>query len=64
MLIIDRFEGEYAVVETSTGFVNIPRTELPPGALEGDVLELILDSKNAAARKERIDGMMDQLFKD
>jgi hypothetical protein len=64
MLIIDRFEGDFAVVETDTGFINIPRAEIPVAAKEGDVLELVLDSKNTVKRKERIDGMMDQLFKD
>ena len=37
-MIIDRFEGEYAVVETEQGIVNIPRCYLPESAREGDVL--------------------------
>ena len=64
MLIIDRFEGEFAVVETSTGFINIPRSELPASAREGDVIELGVDEESTDARKERIESMMDQLFKD
>jgi len=37
-MIIDRFEGEYAVVETEQGIVNILRSYLPESAREGDVL--------------------------
>ena len=64
MLIIDRFEGDFAVVETSNGIVNIPRTDMPPAAQEGDVLVLDLDKTGTEARKERINGMMNKLFKD
>ena len=35
-MIIDRFEGEYAVVETEDGMININRSFLPAGAREGD----------------------------
>lgn len=37
-MIIDRFEGDIAVVETDEGFRDIPRSQLPPEAEEGDVL--------------------------
>ena len=64
MLIIDRFEGEYAVIETDKGMVNIPRTDVPAAAREGDVLVLGINKAETSGRKERIDGMMDKLFKD
>ena len=38
MNIIDRFEGEFAVVETDSGMIDVPRAELPENAAEGDVL--------------------------
>ena len=63
MLIIDRFEGDYAVVETGKGMVNIPRSELPKGAKEGDTLRISIDADDTEARKNRIDGMMNTLFK-
>jgi hypothetical protein len=63
VLIIDRFEGDFAVVETANGFVNIPRADVPTVAKEGDVLVLSLDKDETEARKERIDGMMNSLFK-
>jgi len=64
MLIIDRFEGDFAVVETSDGIVNIPKKDMPPSAKEGDVLLLSIESNGTEKRKERIDGMMNNLFKD
>ena len=63
MLIIDRFEGDFAVVETDNGMLNIPRSELPASAKEGDTLRLIIDADNTNARKKRIDGAMNKLFK-
>ena len=63
MLTIDRFEGDFAVVETTNGFINIPRSDVPANANEGDVLVLSLDTNETEARKKRIEGMMDNLFK-
>jgi len=64
MLIIDRFEGEFAVVETNNGFINIPRIDIPAAAQEGDVLVLGIDKAGTDARKERIKRKMNKLFKD
>ena len=63
--IIDRFEGEFAVVETDKGFVNVPRAKLPAEAKEGAVIDLdsfSVDNKAEAERTEKIRGMMDKLF--
>ena len=64
MIIIDRFEGDKAVLEVDTGHVNIPTSNLPKGAKEGDVLRFIIDVDETSNRKQRIDGMMNRLFKD
>ena len=63
MLIIDRFEGEYAVIETDSGMINVPRSEIPPSVKEGDVLRIIIDTDETASRKERIEGLMDKVFR-
>ena len=63
MLIIDRFEGDFAVIETSKGFINIPKTDIPSNACEGDVLDLSVNKNDTEARKKRINSMMDDLFK-
>ena len=64
MLIIDRFEGDFAVVESDMGMMNIPRSELPTDAKEGDVLRISIDADGTKSRKQRISGMMDKLFRD
>lgn len=38
MIIIDRFEGDFAVAETEQGMMNILTVELPEDAKEGDVI--------------------------
>jgi len=63
MLIIDRFEGDYAVVETDKGVVNIPRADIPATAKEGDVLVISISESATGERKKEIDDMMGRLFK-
>ena len=55
-VIVDRFEGNVAVVEAGLGHMrNVPQSQLPPGPREGDVL--MFDGrayhKNAEATGER-----------
>lgn len=38
MLIIDRFENEYAILEDNNNHYEIKRTELPKDCKEGDVI--------------------------
>ncbi|MBW9157224.1 DUF3006 domain-containing protein [Clostridium tagluense] len=43
-IIIDRFEGSYAVCEKEDRtMMNIPKDKIPPGAKDGDVLNIIND---------------------
>ena len=58
MLIIDRFEGDFAVVEADDTFINIPSAELPDNAKEGDVLRLVIDIDATDERKKRIRDLM------
>ncbi|WP_028513911.1 DUF3006 domain-containing protein [Ruminococcus flavefaciens] len=57
MTIIDRFEGEYAVLETDSGMKNVLRDMLPEEAREGDVVELkngaYTVNKKAAEKRRR-----------
>jgi len=64
MLIIDRFEGNYAIIETSDGMANIPISDIPPNSKEGDILILTVDSDTTKKRRKRIDGLMNDLFSD
>lgn len=69
-VIIDRFEGLYAVIELPDRTTkNIPRHLLPNAAKEGDVLEetdgryqLLPDA--AKARADKIRALMDDVWKD
>lgn len=38
MIIIDRFEGDIAVLETDGGMINVDRRLIPADSAEGDVL--------------------------
>jgi hypothetical protein len=67
--IIDRFEGELAVVEFDDEMKDIPKSELPKNAQVGDVLifdgDTITISKTETNKlKKEIDDLMDELFED
>ncbi len=66
MLIIDRFEGDWAVIEFGRETFNLPNFLLPADAKEGNVIEItvIIDRKATAARKEFISKLADNLFED
>jgi len=61
-LIIDRFEGEYAIVEAEDGFTyNLPR-KLFSCCKEGDVLKMEFDEDETKKRSENIKNLMNELF--
>lgn len=63
-VIIDRFEGDYAVVEIEIGnCVNIPKI-LIPNAKEGDVIKIEIDKKETLERKKHIQELMNNVFED
>ena len=62
MLIIDRFEGNYAVIEINDEYINIPKSELPKNAKEGDVLVISVDSETADERKKNMRERLDKIF--
>ena len=63
-VIIDCFEGDFAVVETEDKtMVNIPKV-LVPDAKEGDVISIEIDTEATDERKKKIGKMMDQLWKE
>jgi hypothetical protein len=64
--IIDRFEGQWAVIEYGDDVFNLPKEALPEGSKEGDVLDIDIkvDEEATRARKERIQRMADQLFEE
>ena len=63
-VIIDRFEGEYAIVEIEIGkFVNIPKILLP-NAKEGDVVKIEIDKSETELQRKKIENLMEKVFKD
>ena len=63
-VIIDRFEGEFAVVEIETGkCINIPKI-LIPNSKEGDVVNIGIDEKETEDRKKYIQDLMNNVFED
>ncbi len=67
-LIVDRFEGRYAVCEQEDRtMVNIEKSKLPKGTKEGDVLimdedSISLDHVQTDQRKSDVKKLMDELW--
>ncbi len=61
-VIVDRFEGDYAVVEIAIGkCVNIPRV-LVPDAKEGDIIKIEIEKEETEERKKYIKDLMNNVF--
>jgi len=54
-VVIDRFEGDLAVIEWGKSMIEVPRGELPAGAAEGSVLTVRfeVDEAETTARRAR-----------
>ena len=66
MLTIDRFEGEYALIEMNRRIFHIPKVLLPKSAREGDVItiQITVDKEATRQRKQSVDSLADKLFED
>ncbi len=67
--IIDRFEGELAVVEFDDEMKDIPKNKLPNKATVGDVLffdgdKITISKEETGKLKKEIDDLVDELFED
>lgn len=67
--VIDRFEGDFAVVEFDGNTEDILRSELPAEVKPGDSLifdeeKITIDTEDTASRKKEIKDLMDELFED
>ncbi len=62
-VIIDHFEGEFAVIELEDStFIEAPKV-LFPNAHEWDVVNIIVDENETKQRKDNINNLMNDLFK-
>ena len=67
--IIDRFEGEFAILELGKEYRKIERVMLPPEVREGDVLfhrdkQWVVDPEATRKRKEEIEKLAEELWED
>ncbi|MDR4173958.1 DUF3006 domain-containing protein [Bacillus nitratireducens] len=65
--IIDRFEGELAVIEINNSTIDVPKAKLPSAAKEGDVLIIeddtyTIDKNETDKRRREVQDLMDKLF--
>ena len=61
-VVIDRFEGFYAVCEIEKGrFANIP-VALVPGAKEGDIVSIEILRDETEEKKEKLKSKLNGLF--
>ncbi len=68
MLIIDRIEGNIAIVETENGHLDISLSAIIGNPKEGDVLSkkgegYIIDKAETTSRKSKILSLQNSLFK-
>ncbi len=63
-MVIDRFEGDWAVIEYDEVVFNLPRNLLPIDAREGDIINVYIEiNKNATEeRKKKIEKLMNDLL--
>lgn len=66
MYIIDRLEGEWAVIEGEAKTFNLPRRLLPKGAGEGDVIQITVEIDQVATRSrvEKVKQLIEEVFED
>lgn len=63
-VIIDRFEEDYAIVETENKEMIEMHISLIPGAKEGDVININIDVEETEKRNEYIRDLMEGLWED
>ena len=65
MFIIDRFEGDWAIIETENRHTfNLPRFIVPPAIKEGDVISIQVDIDliTTKERTEKSKRLLENLF--
>lgn len=68
MTVIDRFEGDYAILETDNGIIRIKHSRLPDEAKEGDVLggsggSYYIDRKETERRRKAASERLNKLLR-
>ena len=63
-VVIDRFEGNFAVVELPDGSMAQLSKALVPKAREGDVINIEIDAAAREKRESAVEELMNELFSD
>lgn len=53
MLVIDRFEGEYALIQMNKRIFHIPKILVPKGAKEGYVINIQITVDEESTQKQK-----------
>ena len=62
-VVIDRFEGEIAVIELENGnMVDIPKKILPNNAKEGSIVNITCDEKESLLSRDAAKKKMHSIF--
>jgi len=62
--IIDRFEGDLAIIELDGEILEIPKDIIPVESKEGDVILVSIDKSETEDRKNRIQEKFNELLSD
>ncbi|MCR8645681.1 DUF3006 domain-containing protein [Paenibacillus sp. N1-5-1-14] len=67
--IVDRFEGEYVIIEIDGVNQDVPRDQVACGVKEGDAVELVdkvwvTNPKLTEERRQSIQKLMDDVWED
>ena len=64
-VIVDRFEGNIAVVELEDGSViDCPKAILPPNAKEDSIINITVDEEVTNDKLQKVTERMNKLFRD
>ena len=62
-VIIDRFEGDFAVVELPCGtMIDMPKALVPEGAGQGAVIDITYNGEETKNKEAYVREKMDKLF--
>lgn len=62
-LIIDRFEGKYAILELPNNkTAEVVKSILPKNAKEGDVIEISVSTEKTLSRKKEVEDLYKHLW--
>lgn len=61
-VIVDRIEGDYAIVEIEKGNMSNLPLELVPNVKEGDIVTITINKGKTEDRKKTIEKLMNSVF--